>query len=53
MGKLFDRAMGGAPRKAEEHGGGFGDRHWGEGGRVHTGVLPFFAHHLVFEGAPR
>lgn len=38
----------GVPHEAEEHGGGFRDRHWGEAGRVYTDVLPFFARHLVF-----
>lgn len=39
----------GVPHEAEEHSGGFRDRHWGAYGRVHTDVLPFFARHLVFE----
>jgi len=43
----------GVPHEAEEHGGGFRDRHWGENGRVYTDVLPFFARHLAFDGAPR
>jgi hypothetical protein len=43
----------GVPHEAEEHGGGFRDRHWGEQGRVYTDVLPFFARHLVFDGASR
>ncbi len=43
----------GVPHEAEEHEGGFRDRHWGERGRVYTDVLPFFARHLVFEDAPR
>lgn len=38
----------GVPHEAEEHGGGFRDRHWGEQGRVYTDVLPFFARHLAF-----
>lgn len=38
----------GVPHEAEEHSGGFRDRHWGEQGRVYTDVLPFFARHLVF-----
>ncbi len=38
----------GVPHEAEEHGGGFRDRHWGEQGRFYTDVLPFFAHHLLF-----
>jgi hypothetical protein len=40
----------GVPHEAEEHGGGFRDRHWGDRGRVYTDVLPFFAEHLVFAG---
>jgi hypothetical protein len=43
----------GVPHEAEEHGGGFRDRHWGERGRVYTDVLPFFADHLVFAEASR
>lgn len=43
----------GVPHEAEEHEGGFRDRHWGERGRVHTDVLPFFARHLVFEEGAR
>jgi ketosteroid isomerase-like protein/enterochelin esterase-like enzyme len=38
----------GVPHEAEEHAGGFRDRHWGEDGRVYTDVLPFFAQHLLF-----
>jgi S-formylglutathione hydrolase FrmB len=38
----------GVPHEAEEHSGGFRDRHWGEEGRVYTDVLPFFARHLSF-----
>lgn len=38
----------GVPHEAEEHAGGFRDRHWGEEGRVCTDVLPFFARHLLF-----
>lgn len=43
----------GVPHEAEEHGGGFRDRHWGERGRVYTDVLPFFADHLVFAEASK
>jgi hypothetical protein len=43
----------GVPHEAEEHEGGFRDRHWGEQGRVYTDVLPFFARHLVFDRAAR
>ncbi|WP_436827728.1 alpha/beta hydrolase-fold protein [Sphingomonas sp. DT-207] len=38
----------GVPHEAEEHGGGFRDRHWGEQGRFFTEMLPFFARHLLF-----
>jgi S-formylglutathione hydrolase FrmB/ketosteroid isomerase-like protein len=38
----------GVPHEAEEHGGGFRDRHWGGQGRFYTDVLPFFARHLLF-----
>lgn len=38
----------GVPHEAEEHDGGFRDRHWGERGRVYTDVLPFFARNLLF-----
>ncbi|MBB3587635.1 alpha/beta hydrolase-fold protein [Sphingomonas sp. BK481] len=38
----------GVPHEAEEHGGGFRDRHWGEQGRFYTDMLPFFARHLMF-----
>jgi S-formylglutathione hydrolase FrmB/ketosteroid isomerase-like protein len=38
----------GVAHEAEEHGGGFRDRHWGEQGRFYTDVLPFFARHLLF-----
>lgn len=38
----------GVPHEAEEHGGGFRDRHWGEQGRFYSEVLPFFAKHLLF-----
>jgi ketosteroid isomerase-like protein len=38
----------GVPHEAEEHGGGFRDRHWGEQGRFYTDVLLFFARHLLF-----
>jgi len=41
----------GVPHEAEEHAGGFRDRHWGELGRFYTDVLPFFARTLVFAAA--
>jgi hypothetical protein len=39
----------GVPHEAEEYVGGWGDRTWGETGRVQTDLLPFFARTLVFE----
>lgn len=41
----------GVPHEAEEYVGGWGDRTWGETGRVRTDLLPFFAQTLVFEGS--
>jgi hypothetical protein len=38
----------GVPHEAEEYVGGWGDRTWGETGRVRTDLLPFFAQSLVF-----
>lgn len=38
----------GVPHEAEEHGGGFRDRHWGEQGRFYTDLLPFFGRTLLF-----
>ncbi len=38
----------GIPHEAEEYNGGWGDKNWGEDGRVYTDVLPFFQKHLVF-----
>jgi hypothetical protein len=38
----------GVPHEAEEYVGGWGDRTWGETGRVSTDLLPFFARTLVF-----
>lgn len=39
----------GIPHEAEEYNGGWGDKHWGESGRVYVDVLPFFQRHLVFD----
>ena len=39
----------GVPHEAEEYVGGWGDRTWGETGRVRTDLLPFFAQTLVFQ----
>lgn len=38
----------GVPHEAEEYRGGWGDRHWGEAGRVYSAALPFFRAHLAF-----
>lgn len=40
----------GVPYEAEAYRGGWGDRTWGEDGRVYTEMLPFFARHLEFDG---
>jgi hypothetical protein len=40
----------GIPHEAEEYHGGWGDKHWGDHGRVLTDVLPFFAERLEFGG---
>ncbi|USQ98379.1 alpha/beta hydrolase [Caulobacter sp. RL271] len=37
----------GVPHEAEEYVGGWGDRTWGETGRVYTAMLPFFARTLA------
>jgi hypothetical protein len=39
----------GVPYEAEEYRGGWGERHWGEDGRIRTEMLPFFARTLVFD----
>lgn len=39
----------GVPHEAEEYVGGWGDRTWGDDGRVYTAMLPFFARTLVVE----
>jgi len=39
----------GIAHESEEYNGGWGDKHWGEHGRVYTDVLPFFRKHLIFE----
>ncbi|UAL12713.1 alpha/beta hydrolase-fold protein [Caulobacter segnis] len=39
----------GVPHEAEEYVGGWGDRTWGETGRVYTAMLPFFARTLAGE----
>jgi hypothetical protein len=49
--QAFSRALVefGVPHEAEEYVGGWGDRTWGDTGRVRTDLLPFFAQTLVFE----
>jgi len=39
----------GIVHEAEEYNGTWGEPNWGEDGRVHTEVLPFFQRHLAFE----
>lgn len=39
----------GVAHEAEEFNGTWGEKHWGEDGRVYTEVLPFFRRHLVFD----
>jgi hypothetical protein len=43
----------GIRHEAEEYRGGFGDRVWGEEGRVNSDVLPFFHRHLAFDARAR
>jgi len=38
----------GIPHEAEEYNGTWGDKTWGNDGRVYSEVLPFFQKHLVF-----
>lgn len=37
----------GIPHEAEEYRGGWGDRVWGDDGRIYTDALPFFRRHLA------
>jgi hypothetical protein len=37
------------PYEAEEYRGGWGERHWGNEGRIYTEMLPFFSRTLVFD----
>jgi hypothetical protein len=39
----------GVAHEAEEYNGIWGERNWGEDGRVATEVLPFFGKHLIFD----
>ncbi len=49
--QAFSRALVefGVPHEAEEYVGGWGDRTWGQTGRVYTDMLPFFAEKLVYQ----
>jgi pimeloyl-ACP methyl ester carboxylesterase len=42
----------GVAHEAEEYNGSFGEKNWGEDGRIATEVLPFFRRHLVFAQIP-
>jgi hypothetical protein len=42
----------GIAHEAEEYNGIWGDKTWGEDGRVYAEVLPFFRKHLVFSRNP-
>jgi hypothetical protein len=39
----------GIPHEAEEYNGTWGDKTWGDDGRIYNEVLPFFQKHLNFE----
>jgi hypothetical protein len=39
----------GIPHEAEEYNGVWGDKTWGDDGRIYNEVLPFFKKHLVFD----
>jgi hypothetical protein len=39
----------GIPHEAEEYNGVWGDKTWGDDGRIYNEVLPFFKKHMVFE----
>jgi hypothetical protein len=41
----------GVPYEAEEYHGFFGEKNWGEDGRIYTEALPFFARKLVVDGS--
>ena len=38
----------GIAHESEEYNGAWGERNWGDNGRVYTDVLPFFRTYLVF-----
>jgi hypothetical protein len=40
----------GIAHEAEEYNGVWGDKTWGNDGRIYSEVLPFFQKHLVFDG---
>lgn len=42
----------GIPHEAEEYNGTWGDKTWGDDGRIYSEVLPFFKKHLVFDRQP-
>ncbi len=42
----------GIPHEAEEHNGVWGDKTWGEDGRIYNKVFPFFKKHLQFDEKP-
>lgn len=42
----------GIAHEAEEYNGTWGDKTWGDDGRIYNEVLPFFQRHLVFDGRP-
>jgi hypothetical protein len=39
----------GIPHEAEEYNGVWGDKSWGDDGRIYSDVLPFFKKHLLFD----
>ncbi len=41
----------GIPHEAEEYNGTWGDKTWGDDGRIYNEVLPFFKKHLVFDAS--
>ena len=42
----------GVAHEAEEYNGSWGEKNWGEDGRIASEVLPFFRRHLVFAQIP-
>jgi hypothetical protein len=43
----------GIAHEAEEYNGAWGDKTWGDDGRIYNEVLPFFQKHLVFAASTR